>query len=524
MKYHNYQAQAASNSDFSGGADPYADLELQPRDLELPGLRSNVWPYSWKKHLIEFMYANGFVMAYPNLPNEAGYATSRCLEGVHTGSNGQNQRIAPLVEDVDTEDAHVAERPAVRYGLAVEEWPVVDVQMRPTTLRDLSRAGENFLNAVLTTEADDYSRLVERWAVPQCILDRWVSARPRIEEKPKTLMYQPQYGVDNQMVAFTHAAALAQTLGRTLVAPPLLFPSACVNCSGLQWSKYFNTTAIDRSRDHPYPKVRAIVSVEPAPTFGEKTPVEFDVGKRLERVPLFTLSLQSATHWLSCNDETLFFDGLFTNKLPTRHWPQFSEAVVSVYREVSERLGLERPYTCLHLRNGDFAEACRQWQGQKWFETLEAKGFLCDIPAEELPMFANTTGGLVLSRTPIDESLVRRFGWKTSLDVANATRLQAGVRDPAVAAFVEQMLCADADEIVLNMFSTFSRHIARIRKERHGDEHSPRYFRRNAWLDGAASVLRGDEASTGWEDVREDEEIATTIASLQALDFTGQPS
>ena len=34
--------------------------------------------------------------------------------------------------------------------------------------------------------------------------------------------------------------------------------------------------------------------------------------------------------------------------------------------------------------------------------------------------------------------------------------------DPAVAAFVEQLLCADADDIVLNMFSTFSRHIARL--------------------------------------------------------------
>ena len=39
-------------------------------------------------------------------------------------------------------------------------------------------------------------------------------------------------------------------------------------------------------------------------------------------------------------------------------------------------------------------------------------------------MFANTTGGLVLSRAPIDPSLVARYGWKTSLDVAAATRLQ----------------------------------------------------------------------------------------------------
>jgi hypothetical protein len=44
MKYHNYEAEANSSSDFSGGADPYADLELQPKEIEIPGLRSNVWP------------------------------------------------------------------------------------------------------------------------------------------------------------------------------------------------------------------------------------------------------------------------------------------------------------------------------------------------------------------------------------------------------------------------------------------------------------------------------------------------
>ena len=105
MKYHDYEVEAASTSDFSDGADPYAKLQLQPRAIEIPGLRSNVWPYSWKKHLIEFMYANGFVMAYPNLPVESGYATSRCLEGVHTyatkaptprlaATQGSNPRLA----------------------------------------------------------------------------------------------------------------------------------------------------------------------------------------------------------------------------------------------------------------------------------------------------------------------------------------------------------------------------------------------------------------------------------------------
>ena len=87
-----------------------------------------------------------------------------------------------------------------------------------------------------------------------------------------------------------------------------------------------------------------------------------------------------------------------------------------------------------------------------------------------------------------------------------APRLGTGVADPAVAAFVEQLLCADADTIVLNMFSTFSRHIARIRAERHGKGRRTQYFKRNAWLDGAAGDLRGAEikARRGWQDARED--------------------
>ena len=41
-------------------------------------------------------------------------------------------------------------------------------------------------------------------------------------------------------------------------------------------------------------------------------------------------------------------------------------------------------------------------------------------------MFADTKGGLVLSRTAVDPALVRRLGWRTSLDVANATAVAAG--------------------------------------------------------------------------------------------------
>jgi len=75
------------------------------------------------------------------------------------------------------------------------------------------------------------------------------------------------------------------------------------------------------------------------------------------------------------------------------------------------------------------------------------------------------------------------------------------VDDPAVAAFVEQLLCADADDIVLNMFSTFSRHIARIRTERHGEQgYRTHYFKRSLRAKGAAAegaAAEGQGAAEG---------------------------
>ena len=37
----------------------------------------------------------------------------------------------------------------MRYGLEVNEWPVMDMAMAPTTLRLLSRMGQTFLNGAL---------------------------------------------------------------------------------------------------------------------------------------------------------------------------------------------------------------------------------------------------------------------------------------------------------------------------------------------------------------------------------------
>ena len=40
--------------------------------LLLPGSRSNVWPRSWKRFMVDFMYGRGYLMLYPNMRRVLG--------------------------------------------------------------------------------------------------------------------------------------------------------------------------------------------------------------------------------------------------------------------------------------------------------------------------------------------------------------------------------------------------------------------------------------------------------------------
>jgi len=84
MTYHDYDEEAKEerhNKAETGEQEgEYVAKRLQPKALEVPGSQSNYWAHSWRKHMVEFMYANGYVMAYPNLPEEKGYATSLFLD------------------------------------------------------------------------------------------------------------------------------------------------------------------------------------------------------------------------------------------------------------------------------------------------------------------------------------------------------------------------------------------------------------------------------------------------------------
>lgn len=71
--------------------------------MRLPNARCNVWPRSWKRFLIDFMFARGLVMLYPSLSKERCFSTTYMERGGHSGKDGRDEAIASssLRQDLD---------------------------------------------------------------------------------------------------------------------------------------------------------------------------------------------------------------------------------------------------------------------------------------------------------------------------------------------------------------------------------------------------------------------------------------
>ena len=71
--------------------------------VRLPNARCNVWPRSWKRFLIDFMFARGLVMLYPSFSKERCFSTTYMERGGHSGKDGRDEAIASssLRQDLD---------------------------------------------------------------------------------------------------------------------------------------------------------------------------------------------------------------------------------------------------------------------------------------------------------------------------------------------------------------------------------------------------------------------------------------
>jgi len=91
-------AQEAAQRGIGKDREPLGDACLR-----LPASRSNVWPRSWKRFMIDFMYARGLTMLYPNLARQRSFSTTYMERGGHSGKDGVVEELSSLSvrKDVD---------------------------------------------------------------------------------------------------------------------------------------------------------------------------------------------------------------------------------------------------------------------------------------------------------------------------------------------------------------------------------------------------------------------------------------
>jgi hypothetical protein len=136
------------------------DLTRSP--VRIPGSRTNGWRSSWKKFLADMMYLRGYVVLYPNFPNQASFSTNHMEPGAHIGAadnavvHRREDFEVPLIRPPrasNSSDGRVMSSfssmlPDGRLP-PLHRLPVLDLFHQPSSLKGLKAAGSRLRQDVL---------------------------------------------------------------------------------------------------------------------------------------------------------------------------------------------------------------------------------------------------------------------------------------------------------------------------------------------------------------------------------------
>ena len=489
-------------------------------NLWLPNSRSNNWVHSWKRYMIDFAYGRGAYMLYPNLGNSSGLATSTFMKGAHVPTdNYRNPRYAPLADEI-------------MLGLA-KPWPpysklpVVDMHGEKSTRRHLSLQGDQFLENILKI-GKHYAKLIKLWR-RTCLLDTIYSSAMDTDfsTENRFLVASPQMGLSNQLIATMYSAVWAHTLDRTLVLPYIIWPRASQNHEDIDtWVSFHELFDPSGIIDHlpgleiVYPDIEAMTErrpkrltiIEPEPIFDKlhdtyTQAFDWEPIPRVDLIPyrpILNTSESVYQHLGSCQDEVLFLNGLYKNpqidELPEmkrrslwkslfRPTPMVRHLIDRIVAGINRSSGVgsnSTKYGCLHVRQGDFSAVCRASSDvAPWLSNIYDKGRRCNVSLDDIMEKAkslNMDNLVILS----DDTIDMNFTWSgaqryklTSTDIRSLVESTVSRIRPnpskalldVVSAVTEQHVCALADRVVLNAFSTFSRAISFYRTSHQGVEY-----------------------------------------------------
>ena len=500
---------------------PLDELRMTPPALLVPDARSNVWPFSWKRFMVDFMVGRGLVMLYPNLPNESGLATTLQLQGEHI-SNGnikhsdsdvgepnnhhleKNSRVAPLWRPSDVEFLRYAKltktvtipninnrrQPVEReMPLSFLDLKVLTIHMAASSRMGIALQGLNLLRQIMGASSS-YAPLVARWSRPgwlnsshlgACAPDIfWSAGNPAATTSgERYLLYEPQYGMNNQLFTLCRAAVWAVLLGRTLVVPPLLLPRASEYVPENDTQNALIGTPLLQifDVDQIFDAIRTRLNMPLRHSGHAQNYITWEIFKEMKVLPTRKLSsfsqavydsdesrLQDSSGWSiptistldsnemgytfshkkareyfgGCGDQVLFFDNMFKAHIKGLHefvselqlllqlQARVQKLVYSVKQTLLEKLGAgDAGYSCVHVRLGDFVEVCkdlivaakqnRENSRPKEWVALVNSGYRCTKDVTVILSTVKSLGLPAIILTDDPTALEEASAWKTTV-------------------------------------------------------------------------------------------------------------
>ena len=473
--------------------------------LYLPSCRCNTWAESWKRFFIDFMYGRGLTMIFPNEENLKGFSTTHAATGAHTGvykTTKRNPRNTPLFNLTE----HKFNR---KYNETLFQLPVFDLHLKKwDTVVSLLEMGDAFLDGV-SENGDEFDGIVSAWRL----------ATPPIRPNDKFLLFEPQFGLYNQIRALFHSLAIARSLGRVLVLPDVVANNG--HGPVVAREKIFNSEKLMRlslGRVVSTEEYKNLVSsgIAQYPTkilelplpIKQLTPVNlyfenFGIGNiPHEKIDPKAFTVFTHSSWLKWaasdvekvqNDNTIAFHSTYgawsDYKYPDKKWHDalehatFQEAEwIHSFSEtiVAEDEDLSNGYICAHIRRGDFKESCDAYDAEmagptprSWVAKYYQKKIACWVDEAVVINQANI----------LKTKMVAKYGQMVPLyastnDMAFAEKVKAALKAQGIRFYtlddmlegrkkvmkaahpvIDITLCSKAHTLILNQFSTFSRAI-----------------------------------------------------------------
>lgn len=230
--------EKAAKKDAWRAYDPW---RMTPQFLHLPNdCATKYWKESWKRILVDLMYAQGQFMIYPNLARHEGLAYARQSSGQHVNSKNKGLYQVPLFTDPSKWGEMERELPAEYKYLKL-----IDLEHRRNSREIAMALGTKYLNEVFQgCKGDKCPELLKQfyrrdWSIPSngyewypriCVADLYLStAAERIVQVDPMKDIQHQIagrgapGVKYLVIPkenlndVTRAEIIAEILGRQLV-------------------------------------------------------------------------------------------------------------------------------------------------------------------------------------------------------------------------------------------------------------------------------------------------------------------